>query len=207
MLVATGFLLMAALAPAKGSPGGLYRVQQMEMAGGLELKSNGRFRYALDYGAASERAEGNWTFDGKVVRLTSNPMPKLPRFELVRDDPAPRGQLWMTVEKKGFNWGGRVDALATTTSGERGRVTPDETGRITVPNNVGIAVIEPLVPVYGTPGGAVKLSADRGHRLLFRFHANDAGKAAFKAEPLALNGSDLVFDRFDTTIRFVRSRP
>ena len=207
MPLATALLLMAAPAPAKVSLAGFYRVQQMEMAGGLELKPNGRFRYALDYGAASEQAEGNWTFDGKSIRLTSNPMPKVPRFELVRDDPAPRGQLWMTVERKGFNWGGRVDALATATNGEKGRVTPDENGRISVPANIRIAVIEPLVPVYGTPGGAVKLSQDRGHKLLFRFHANDVGKAAFKGEPLALNGRDLVFERFDTRIRFVRSRP
>jgi hypothetical protein len=113
----------------------------------------------------------------------------------------------MTVEKKGFKWGGRVDALATATNGEKGRVTPDETGRIAIPANIRIAVIEPLVPVYGTPGGAVKLSPDRGHKLLFRFHANDVGKAAFQGEPLALNGRDLVFERFDTRIRFVRSRP
>lgn len=207
MLVATALLLMTAPAPAKASPAGFYRTQQMEMGGGLELKPNGRFRYALEYGAASEQGEGNWTFDGKVVRLTSNPMPRSPRFELVRDDPAPRGQLWMSVEKKGFNWGGRVRALATATNGEKGLVTPDETGQIKMPSNIRIAVIEPLVPVYATPGGAVKLSQDRGHRLLFRFHANDVGKAAFRGEPLALNGRDLVFNRFETTIRFVRVRP
>jgi len=207
MLTLTALLLMTAPAPAKASPAGFYRTQQMEMAGGLELKPNGRFRYAIEYGAASEQVEGNWTFDGKVVRLTSNPMPKVPRFELVRDDPAPKGQLWMSVEKKGFNWGGRVRALATATNGEKGLVAPDENGRITVPANIRIAVIEPLVPVYGTPGGAVKLSPDRGHRLLFRFHANDVGKAAFKGEPLVLNGPDLVFTRFETTIRFVRARP
>ena len=46
----------------------------------------------------SEAAEGDWTFDGKTVRLTSKPMPKLPSFELVRDDPAPKGEIVMTME-------------------------------------------------------------------------------------------------------------
>ena len=29
---------------------GLYEIDQMEMAGGLELRPDGRFRYGLDYG-------------------------------------------------------------------------------------------------------------------------------------------------------------
>jgi hypothetical protein len=64
-------------APAKSVPdaAGLYRINQIEMAGGLELSPDGRFRYGFDYGAVSEVSEGNWTFeDGKVV-LTTNPMP------------------------------------------------------------------------------------------------------------------------------------
>ena len=54
---------------------GLYEINQMEMAGGLELKADGRFRYALDYGAVSEEAEGKWVADGDGVRLTTDPMP------------------------------------------------------------------------------------------------------------------------------------
>ena len=54
---------------------GLYEINQMEMAGGLELHPDGRFRYGFDYGAVSEVSEGNWTVeDGKVV-LTTDPMP------------------------------------------------------------------------------------------------------------------------------------
>ena len=43
-------------ATAKAPPiaGGLYEIDQMEMAGGLELQPNGRFRYAFDYGAVRE---------------------------------------------------------------------------------------------------------------------------------------------------------
>jgi hypothetical protein len=65
------------LAQVAAAPGiaGLYETRQMEVAAALELQRNGHFRYALDYGAVSERGDGDWTFDGTNVRLTSNPMP------------------------------------------------------------------------------------------------------------------------------------
>lgn len=67
-------LLLAAPGAAQGVVG-LYQVHQMEMAGGLELSPDGRFRYAFDYGAVSEEARGKWTSDGKSVLLTTDPMP------------------------------------------------------------------------------------------------------------------------------------
>jgi hypothetical protein len=61
---------------------GLYEISQMEMAGGLELKPDGRFRYAFDYGAVSEESEGRWIFEDGAVVLTTDPMP--PRAECDR---------------------------------------------------------------------------------------------------------------------------
>lgn len=72
-------ILLAApgCATAKGPPeaAGLYEINQMEMAGGLELQPNGRFRYGFDYGAVSEVSEGKWTVEGGTVLLTTDPMP------------------------------------------------------------------------------------------------------------------------------------
>src|SRR3954467_2267055 len=112
--------LMLASAPAIA---GLYQSHQMEVGAALELQKNGHFRYQLDYGAVSEHAEGDWTFDGKAVRLTTRPPPRKPSFELVRDDPAPAGQISMSLEPPGFGDGYRLDAIATDAEGERGRVT------------------------------------------------------------------------------------
>jgi hypothetical protein len=50
-------------------------IDQMEMGGGLELRPDGRFRYALDYGAVSEGAEGKWAAERGMVVLTTDPMP------------------------------------------------------------------------------------------------------------------------------------
>jgi hypothetical protein len=80
MRLLLGFAILVALpgsSLAKSVPdaAGLYAVNQMEMAGGLELRPDGRFRYAFDYGAVSEESEGTWTFADGTVLLTTDPMP------------------------------------------------------------------------------------------------------------------------------------
>ena len=201
-------LLLAAAAPSVGTVAGLYQAQRMEVGAALELKKDGHFRYQLDYGAVSEHAAGDWTFDGKTVRLTTRPAPHKPSFELLRDEPAPAGELVMTVEPPGFGAEGyRLDAIGTdASSGEKGLVTTDEEGRVLAGGHK-LSAIEPMVPVYGEPGGRFPLSSDRGHRLLLRFHANDLGTAAFDDEPLSLTSRGLVLNRYDTEIRFMRVRP
>lgn len=74
MIAALAALALAAPSTA-ATLAGLYETQQMETAAALELQPNGHFRYALEYGAVSERGEGGWTFDGRFVHLTSDPMP------------------------------------------------------------------------------------------------------------------------------------
>lgn len=198
-------VLLAAAAPA--SVDGLYQSHQMEVGAALELRKDGQFRYQLDYGAVSETAEGEWTFDGKTVRLTSKPMPKAPSFELVRDDAAPAGELLMKVEPPGFGADTRIDAVATDAeSGEKTMVTTDSDGRVQAGDHR-LSALDPLVPIYGNVGGHFALSNERGHNLLLRFHANDLGRAAFDREPLELRGGALVLGRYDTEIRFVRIRP
>jgi len=76
MLALLAALALTAALPVYAPPvAGLYEVDQMEMGGGLELRPDGRFRYALEYGAVSEEAEGSWTLADGTVRLTTNPMP------------------------------------------------------------------------------------------------------------------------------------
>jgi hypothetical protein len=204
MILAAAALLTA---PAPAAVAGFYQSQQMEVGAALELQAGGHFRYQLDYGAVSEQAEGDWTFDGTTVHLTSKPMPKLPSFELVRDDPAPKGELRMTVEPPGFGDGYRLDAVAIDAdSGEKGLVTTDSDGRVDSGGHR-LASVDPMVPVYGTIAGHFPLSPDRGHHLLLRFHANDLGHAAFDREPLIVTSSGLVLKRYDAEIRFVRVRP
>jgi len=209
-IVAAGLVLplLPAAAPAAPSPAGLYEIHQMEMAGGLVLKANGHFRYALSYGAADEEAEGDWTSDGKTIRLTTKPAPTPPDFELVRDDPAPKGELSLALEPPGFGWEGSIDALVTIAgSAKKFRARTEGEGRIEIPAGVTGTAGEPVVPGYGGAGAPIALTPTRGHRLLLRFKPNDLGKAAFNQEPLAIDGNDLLLERYETVIRFLPVRP
>jgi hypothetical protein len=199
-------LALLALTPGASSLAGFYQSQTMEVGGGIELRADGHFRYELEYGAVDEAGEGDWTFDGVAVRLTSSPMPREPVFELVGDDPAPTGEVSLLIDKEGFNWSGRIDAIGTDRSGEEGLVSTDRDGKVDSGGHV-LTSIDPLVPVYGTRAGHFPLSPDRGHKLHLKFHANDLGHPAFKSEPVALSGDALVMTRFDTEIRFVRVKP
>jgi hypothetical protein len=208
MIVGAALLLLAASAPARvPSLAGRYETHQMEVAAGLELKPDGSFRYALSYGAVDEEAQGGWTSDGTTVRLTSKPMPIAPSFELVRDDPAPKGELYLNLENPGFEWGHPLEAIAKGAGGEVTEISADDSGRVDLSGKAPVRAIAPEMPVFGPTGQVFNLSADRGHRLTFRFHRNDLGKARFDREPLRVNGSDLLLDRYDTVFRFVKVRP
>jgi hypothetical protein len=207
MIGVAALFLFAAPAPAQSSPAGVYELHQMEMGGGLELERNGHFRYALTYGAVDEEAEGDWTFDGKTVRLTSNPMPKAPSFELVRDDSAPKGELYLSLEYPGFEWGHPLEAIGADVEKRGFEISADDSGRVDLSGKPSIVAVAPEMPVYGPTGDVFSLSGDRGHRLLFRFHANDLGKARFHKQELQQNGTDLLLERYDTSLRFAKVRP
>lgn len=196
-------LLAAAPAASAGSVAGMYETSQMEMAGGLELRPDGTFRYALEYGAVSEQGEGKWQLEGTDVRLTSDPMPKAPQFEVVEDSPAPEGELYVTLAKPGFgDWTAPL-RLAVWLQGFRQpfEMQAGEDGRVET-RHTPVREILPFVPVYGPLSDAIPLSPERGHRLTLRFVPNDLGKARFQAEPLARDGDTLILNRYDAKIVF-----
>lgn len=206
-MIGAAFALVAAKALAPASLVGLYRTQQMEVAGALELRRDGHFRYALSYGAVDEEGAGDWTFDDGTVRLTSNPMPKAPIFELVHDDPAPKGELSLVLENPGFEWGHPLEALAQAESGQVFEIAADDSGHVDLGGKPAIKAIAPEMPVFGPTGQVFPLTSDRGHNLLFRFHANDLGKARFDLQELRREHGNLLLRRYDTIFRFVKVRP
>lgn len=206
-MIGAMFTLLAAKALAPASLAGLYRTQQMEVAGALELRPDGHFRYALSYGAVDEEGEGDWSFDDGAVRLTSKPMPKAPSFELVHDDPAPKGDLSLTLENPGFEWGHPLEALAQSESGQVFEIEADDSGHVELGGKPAIKAIAPEMPVFGPTGEVFQLTSDRGHKLIFRFHANDLGKARFDHQQLQRERGNLLLKRYDTIFRFVKVRP
>ena len=211
-LAAASLAACGAAAAAGPPPGvtGLYEIRQMEMAGGLELTPDGRFRYALEYGAVSEQGEGRWLARRDQVILTSDPMPRAPEFEVVKDEPAPPGELWVSLAPPGFgSWTAPLEMLVTL----RGETEPwavraNADGSVSLDGKVATS-IRPLVPVYGISGAAIPLSGPAGHKFLLRFAPNDLGKARFENEPLRVEGETLVLYRYDAKIIFkpVQPRP
>ena len=207
-MFAIALVLLAPAATAAPPPAsGFYQAHQMEMGAAIELSPDGRFRYQLDYGAVSESGEGDWSSTGNAIILTSNPMPSPPAFELVRDDPAPLGQIFVTLENpQGF--GTPLYVVATVTGSDIAhRLSTDEDGRIEAADGATITAIAPLIPGIGLTSSKFELARDRGHRLLLRFHANDFDQARFDHQALPIDGGDLLLNRYDTTIRFQRAKP
>ena len=200
------FLLAAAPVPAPLA--GIYEIHQMEMAGGLELRANGHFRYAFTYGAVDEESEGDWTSDGKTVRLTSKPMPKEPTFEVIKDSPAPKCELSISVDWGKFGWSSAPDVLVTYGDAPRELhfLQTDEKG-VLHPEKCPVDALFPLVPMFDIPGEPLKLSPSTGHVLALRFVPNALGHIAFRGEPLKIEGSALVMERYDAEIRFLPRRP
>jgi hypothetical protein len=125
----------------------------------------------------------------------------------VRDDPAPKGDLYMTLQDPGFEWGHPLEAIAADVAKRGFEISADDSGHVDLTGKPSIVALAPEVPVYGPTGDIFPLSADRGHRLLFRFHANDLGKVRFDKELLKKDGADLLMERYDTSFRFVKVRP
>ena len=195
-------------APAQSSLAGMYEIHQMEMGGGLELRADGHFRYAFTYGAVNEEAEGDWTFDGSAVHLTSKPMPNEPTFDLVRDTPAAKCKFSISADWGKFGWSSPPNVLVTYQDSPRELhyVDVDEQGAFH-PEKCAVTSVLPLVPMFNVPGEPLNVSPASGHHLSVRFRPNDLGHVAFRGEPLKLDGSALVWGRYDTEIRFIRVQP
>jgi hypothetical protein len=201
----------AAAQPTAGPPSpadeclaGDYDGHAMEMAGGLHLEAGGRFRYGLSYGAVDEEAEGRWERDASSVYLTSDPITP-PRFALVSESAAPAGEFQVALDvprgisRQYFNVmltlaDGRTIARQMS---EDGLVLPLEAGEK-------VASIRVLLPVFDLESERFPLAAGTASEVHIRFEPHDLGKVAFARQPLAIEGSVLVLQRYDRKIPFSR---
>src|SRR5437016_1336084 len=184
---------------------GTYDGHQMEMAAALELRADGRFRYALAYGALDEQAAGKWIVRGDRVLLTSAPV-TAPRFGLVSQSRGAPGVLRVDLDvPKGLSRQ-YFDAVITKANGHAERQQLAEDG-LSLPFAAAEApsAIRLLLPMFEVASGSVRLVANSGYSVRFRFEPNDIGKVAFQATPLKLVNGALLLDRHGRTIRFRRT--
>jgi len=186
---------------------GTYDGGQMEMAAGLELRADHRFRYALSYGALDEQAAGTWTTNGNQVLLTSDPV-VAPRFVLVSHGKAAAGTLQVSLDVPNGVSRQYFDAVITSANGETQRKQLADDG-LSSPFAAANAPtsIRMLLPVFSVIGEPVRLDAGSGYAVRFRFEPNDIGKVAFQSTRLTIVNGELVFDRHGRTIKFRRSGP
>jgi hypothetical protein len=77
--------------PHPASLAGVYDGGQMELASGLELSKDGKFRFVLSYGALDEAAAGTWSAAGDAVTLF------VQQYE--SNDPGSTGKFGLSVLK------------------------------------------------------------------------------------------------------------
>ena len=205
------FLLVAAggAGPATAQPrslAGVYDGGQMEMAAALELKPDGRFAYALSYGALDEQAAGRWTLSGDRVLLSSDPV-VAPRLFLVSRGRGPEGMLQVSLDVPRGISRQYFDAMITRGNrhtekvqlGEEGLLLPF--GGADAPTSVRL-----VLQMFRVASEPVQLDRSSGYALQFRFEPNDIGKVDFRAEALRIVNGDLALDRHGRTLRFRRTR-
>jgi hypothetical protein len=205
------FLVIAAAGsgPAtaqSGSLAGIYDGGQMEIAAGLELRPDGRFNYALSYGALDEQATGRWTVSGDRVVLTSNPV-VAPRLFLLSRGRGPEGILQVSLDvPKGVSRQ-YFDAMITDGNGQTQKVQLSEEG-LSLPFGRAVppTAVRLVLQIFRVASEPVRLDPSSGYAVQFRFEPNDIGKVDFRAEPLRMVNGELVLDRHGRTLRFRRTR-
>lgn len=199
------FLLAAALAIAPADLAGTYDGGQMELAAGLELRADGRFRYGLTYGALDEEAEGSWVVEGDTVLLTTEPAVVPPRFTLAEQRATGSGALEVVVSDPKGRALPNIDIAVTYDEGdpdilqsrEEPVSIPVEAARL--PRTILLAI-----PVFDVVSDPFSIDPAKGYGFSFRFEPNGLGTADFQRTPLAIDKGELVMPRFDRTLRFRR---
>lgn len=206
--LATLLLLIAAAPADPAHPAALvgeYDGHQMEMGAGLELKADGRFRYALSYGALDEEAQGSWVADRETVVLTSDHVTP-PRFTLVEQKTGPAKELHVALDvPHGMN-PQYFDAVVTFADGHsvQQQLGEEEETVIPIANGAVPARIMIVLSIFEIHGDWVTIDPAKGGRFHFRFEPNDLGKVDFRGTVLKIEGGDLLLDRYGRAVRFHR---
>jgi hypothetical protein len=196
-----GTLLALLLAAAQDPPlpptpearevAGRYRLSgQPDEVAQLELRPDGRFRFALIAGALDARAEGRWRRESDAVLLNTEPRPVAPAFradrvkrvsgvpvEIVVNAPTGEGVALIDV-RVGFADGRILEGYTQdngwrpAAGGDRGLAAP--------------AWVELSNLPFGIPLQRFPLDATRGNRFVFILQPNDFGVLDFRDERAAI---------------------
>jgi len=198
------FLLLASVI-SDAHPAGLvgrYDGSQMEVAAGLELSADGRFRYGLSYGALDEQATGTWHAAAGRVILDGDPV-KAPRFTLLGQSKGEEGLLHVDLQLPDGMDAQYFRAVVELADGREidGQLSADG---LSLPFEAGQrpARIRIMLPVFELVGDPVQIDPAMGLRFRFRFEPNDLGRVEFKGAALTLDKGELILMRHGVALHF-----
>ncbi|MCJ2177115.1 hypothetical protein [Novosphingobium album (ex Hu et al. 2023)] len=196
---------MAESAPA--TIAGQYDGSQTEMAAHLELGEDGRYRYALSYGAVDEYSQGTWTSTGSSIVLTSDPV-EAPRFDFLGEKAraAPKGALAVQLEVPEALPLSLFSAVVTLADGstfasdfsDGGLIIPLENGK--EPVSIMLAL-----PIFEVQGETVLVARPAGKRLEFVFQPNALGFKIFDHAILPEREGAFMIQRYGRDVAFRRT--
>ena len=201
-------MLLAATEPglAADTAAGSYRLEgDHDAAGELVLRENGRFEYALAYGALDEHAKGGWLRRGDTLVLTTLPKPVPPLFRLARRSAAATNSPTLHVTwpdgrgiggvdfRIGFDRGNPISAYTQ----EDGWSLPPDEHRMP-------RWIELAVPIYGVVSPRYPIDSTKSGTLNFVIVPNDIGTVDFSAMIVDVRPNELLIHRGRGEMRFVR---
>jgi hypothetical protein len=183
---------------------GTYDGSQTELAAWLELGEDGRYRYALSYGALDEFSSGTWTHEDGGIVLQSDPSTP-PKFELlgVEAGTGTPGALTFHLENTGTLPLALFSAIVEHGDGTRTIVDFDN-GTLVVNFAPGdqVLTVSLALPMYEIGGEPVTVAEPSGKSLYFKFDANDLGVVSFNNAFLPDEDGALLLERYGRKIEF-----
>lgn len=202
-----GLALLSSAASADTGLAGRYRLAEgPDVAGGLEITADHRFRYGMSAGALDERSSGRWVADGAKVCLFTDPRPVPPAFALAAAPPAepqtgtllvtwPNGRGIAGVDfVLGFAAGDPIEGYTQT----YGWSLPQ--GETRLP-----AWVELAVPMHALKSPRIAL--DGRAKVHVVLTPNDLGVVDFQGECFEAQGQAFVLKRGGGEMRFRRAEP
>ena len=188
-------ILVAAGASAADSPAGHYVLRGVHEVGSeILLKPDGKFEFALAYGAADFEASGTWKVDGDAVVLTTDGLDE-PAFELAHSAASQEKGVRVHVKGTAGHPAAGLDVVLRTESGDLFAGTDEQ----------GVAAFEPKsaikaayfrVRMYDYQAGPFPLNPAH-NQFEFTIHSAVISRVPFRGERLKINGKTLEMRFFD----------
>ena len=193
----------AALAEASDLVGRYRLSEGPEAAGQLVISADGRFDYALAYGALDEEAHGRWQRQDDAICLHTEPRPVPPAFSRVpADEAAGQAATLRVVAPDGHGIAG-VDFRIGFDSGRPVEGYTQEDGFTLSPEEHRVPRwIELYEPVYRIEAPRFTLAPEDEGRLLAILTPNDLGMVDFDGACLEAAEQGIVLHRKDGDMHF-----